>query len=487
MSLIPVLRYSLDLSGVSSNNLVIGELHSLPPVAPNRSIAPQYGSFYTAGLKVRDVGGTLDAVAYVNVPLTGTSPLIINGISLGDNPVGYKRVRLTNQDNPVQNGFYQYTVSGGFYTMSPMALGPLLVPGADYVCTMLQQDATRVSGKEVCQIIVITNPTLMNDVVLEYQAVGGEYSVSSDALEQLIEALNLDNRPVVWGEIIGLPNAFPPVQHLHHIEDFKGFGHLVDVLDDISSMLSGELSYTPGGGSGGGLTIHVGTAPPATPVEKQLWWNNETLRLFLYYADAGGNVWVEISGSGGTGTGASVSTDISSAVYPAKALPLTFPDYTYIGEIAEAGDSTANDIVVLNVEGPIDTNNGDGNFSGQLIFNRVNGTSIFKVMTGEISQNPFKYFYDTGSNRYIIYMSNTTARSSFIIWTANNADVILSNAEPDYTIPGGIVETFLITQERLITETDITGMCNAIALMFDNVSGYFETHSRVILAVPPGP
>ena len=154
--------------------------------------APFYGAFYTQNLKVRDVGGTIDAISYFNIPLTGSAPLVIGGISLGDNTAGFKSVRLANQTIASENGFYQYTVTGGTYTLTTLTFRSvtLLTAGVDYVPTMLQQDATRVSGKEVCQIVVITNQTLLGDVVLEYQAVGGDYSpTTSDALEQLIETL----------------------------------------------------------------------------------------------------------------------------------------------------------------------------------------------------------------------------------------------------------------------------------------------------------
>ena len=306
MSLQPVLRYTLDLSGVDPDNRIVGEVHTLTPVAPNRSIAPFYGAFYTQNLKVRDVGGTIDAISYDNIPLTGSAPLVIGGISLGDNTAGFKRVRLANQTIASENGFYQYTVTGGTYTLTTLTLGPLLTAGVDYVPTMLQQDATRVSGKEVCQIVVITNQTLLGDVVLEYQAVGGDYSVSSDALEQLIETLNLDDRPVQWGEIIGLPSQYPPVDHLHHIQDFKGFGHIIDAIDELrNTMLGDGLSF----GGSGNASIFVGPTAPVGPSLKTLWWNNETLRLYIYYEDlTGGNVWVEVTGAstGSDDTGSSV-------------------------------------------------------------------------------------------------------------------------------------------------------------------------------------
>ena len=480
MSLQPVLRYSLDLSGNSPNNLVVGEVHSLTPVAPNRSIAPFYGSFYTENFKVRDVGGTIDAIAYENVPLTGTAPLVIGAVSLGDSNVGFKRVRLSNQTVGIQNGFYQYTVTGSNYTLTPMALGSLLTAGVDYVPTMLHQDATRVSGKEVCQLIVITNQSLLGDVVLEYQAVGGEYSVSSDALDQLIEALNLDNRPVVWGEIIGLPNAFPPVDHLHHIQDFKGFGHLVDALDDIRAMLSGELVIGAGGGN---AIIHVGPTAPVGPALKTLWWNNETLRLFIYYEDlTGGNIWVEISGSGGTGTVSGPgSAELVTGIYPALDVPGPGSIWSYIGSVDYLTVAGPNDVAVATLM--IQSNE----FVAQLLVNRYNGSDTkLTLLQGTFPVNGIYSYVDTVNNKIELFIENTQSREAYFVWSTDITVVSLSPTTPvPYTPPATSAEWFLIPGQTVVYNGDIEPILSAFTNTLNNSSLFFEQNQRVIIYTAP--
>lgn len=172
-----VIKYPLDLTGVSPNNLVIGERHTLNSDY-NRAFATKYGPFFTEGLKVRELPS-----------------------------------------------------------------GRLLSPGEEYVAIHLYQDATILTGKEVCAIIVITDQLVSGEVEIDYQVVGGDYSASVDAIEQMIETLDLDERPVHWGDIIDLPSEFPPTAHLHDAGDLYGFEYVVAALENIRiAIMQGDVA-----------------------------------------------------------------------------------------------------------------------------------------------------------------------------------------------------------------------------------------------------
>lgn len=174
-----IIRYPLDLTGRSTNNLVQAEPHAIGATTAsrkNRVIVPKYGAFYTEGLKVR--------------------------------------VKST---------------------------GKVLDPKTQYVCTEFYQDASIATGLEVCCAIVITDTLVPSDIEIFYQVVGGEFSVSAGALEDAIKNLNIDNRPVHWGEIIGLPETFAPSDHLHDIGDLYGFEYLIPVLENmVTAILTGS-------------------------------------------------------------------------------------------------------------------------------------------------------------------------------------------------------------------------------------------------------
>lgn len=166
-----IIKYPLDLTGLSADNLVTNESHTAPRDRA-RGFAPNYGAFYT------------------------------------------KSVHLVH-----------------------VTSGRPLVAGTDYQCLHLYEKATKASGQEVCAAIQILNDELDGEFLLTYQVVGGEFSANVSVIEELLKQLALDNRSVKWGDILGLPNAFPPSEHLHDVDDLYGFEYLVEAMERIRSAL----------------------------------------------------------------------------------------------------------------------------------------------------------------------------------------------------------------------------------------------------------
>lgn len=174
-----IVRYPLDPTGISPDNLVQGEVHQM--VRRNvRAIATQYGAFFTASMKVVDTS--------------------------------------TNQE---------------------------LVRGQQYQAVEMYELPTKRYGKEVCAIILITDTTVSDEVSLQYQAVGGEFSSSATAILQMIEALELDDRPLAWSSIVDLPSEFPPSHHLHDIGDTYGWEFVTHALERVRQaiVLGDTLSH----------------------------------------------------------------------------------------------------------------------------------------------------------------------------------------------------------------------------------------------------
>lgn len=131
---------------------------------------------------------------------------------------------------------------GPFFTESlvvkDIVANRILTRGRDYYATQMLQLPTEKYGKEICTIVVVTDPTCAPNIHVNYQALGGEYSYSSEAIAKLIETLQLDNRPVKWGNIFDKPaDGFIPAPHLHDAGDVYGLEYVVTALERVTQAL----------------------------------------------------------------------------------------------------------------------------------------------------------------------------------------------------------------------------------------------------------
>lgn len=120
----------------------------------------------------------------------------------------------------------------------------LLTKNLDYHCVHLLQDASLTFGKEVCQMILITNKAVSDQVRLNYQVLGGYYQNSSQAVVDVYNTFLNDRRPVDWEKgILNKPLTYTPSSHMHLLEDVVGFGPLVVALERIGQAVT--LSNIP--------------------------------------------------------------------------------------------------------------------------------------------------------------------------------------------------------------------------------------------------
>lgn len=133
------------------------------------------------------------------------------------------------------------TDHGPFYTNSlivvDLATGQTLAPRTQYTAIQLEEEATLESGKEVCSIIIIDDVSVSNRVAVTYQAYGGWMSYSVTAIREMIEALDLDNRPILWAAIVGKPDRYPPAPHAHPLSDIYGWHKLFPALNAIRDAI----------------------------------------------------------------------------------------------------------------------------------------------------------------------------------------------------------------------------------------------------------
>lgn len=140
---------------------------------------------------------------------------------------------------PLHGPFYVHNL-----TVRDKSDGRLLTRGVDYEVGEFYDIPSARSSKTVCAIILITNTQVSSLVELDYNVYGGEFSYSLQALVDMLEAINLNDRPVNWPDIINIPTEFNPAAHLHDVGDVYGFEYIVTILDRLrEAILIGDAAH----------------------------------------------------------------------------------------------------------------------------------------------------------------------------------------------------------------------------------------------------
>lgn len=106
-----------------------------------------------------------------------------------------------------------------------------------YVLAHNYVDAERRAGQAVYAAVVIKDPDLGTNFLFSGHYVGGEFSYSYYAIKEAIEAIANDNRPVSWGDLIGLPSAWNPAPHLHSIYETYDWKTMIWAMEDVANAI----------------------------------------------------------------------------------------------------------------------------------------------------------------------------------------------------------------------------------------------------------
>lgn len=162
---------------------------------------------------------------------TGASP---------DNLVAAEEHQLSNRAircvAPTYGGFFAKGV-----IVKDLATGIALIRGVDYTFGELFEFPSGRYKAEIFGLIVISKPNVAK-VAITYQALGGNYSYSMDAVIAMLDNLDLGERPVAWGSITNRPALFDPASHLHDLGDIYGFEYVVHSIERLrDAILVGDV------------------------------------------------------------------------------------------------------------------------------------------------------------------------------------------------------------------------------------------------------
>ncbi len=127
---------------------------------------------------------------------------------------------------------------GAFYSdtliLRDSSTGDILTLEEDYKLLNASVDAIKISGKRVDTVVFMLN-TDFTAVEVDYQAVGGIYSVLSMAVIDLLEQnKNAVREPIYWATILNKPDEITPVAHTH---DFSNLYRIDDGINALTKVL----------------------------------------------------------------------------------------------------------------------------------------------------------------------------------------------------------------------------------------------------------
>ncbi len=109
--------------------------------------------------------------------------------------------------------------------------------GKDYQLILLNPALRKLTTREICAAVVVYNPAVSTDVIAKAQVVGGPHAANVDAIEQAINALDLDNRQIDFSDLSGVPEEFQTAPAYSDIGDVFGFEYIITIMAQILDAL----------------------------------------------------------------------------------------------------------------------------------------------------------------------------------------------------------------------------------------------------------
>lgn len=126
-----------------------------------------------------------------------------------------------------------------------VASGAILTKGVDYQYGLSYNQATQQVLKPVYGAISILNSDYNGTFEIEYRTMGGEFTLDTQTITEILINLLTDPRTVSWDRIVDPPLVFPPIHHLQQIQDFVNFDDAVAAMNALGDKVlqAYELFY----------------------------------------------------------------------------------------------------------------------------------------------------------------------------------------------------------------------------------------------------
>nr|DAS00427.1 MAG TPA: structural protein [Caudoviricetes sp.] len=121
-----------------------------------------------------------------------------------------------------------------------------VVPASAYYLDDPSETVADLTGFAAFGYVVITDATVSKNVSITYQTVGGQFTNADIiSLNRKLDQLALDNRPVLWKNVLNKPTGYPPPPHVHSIYDTYNWQHVVYVIERMvqAQLIGDEASH----------------------------------------------------------------------------------------------------------------------------------------------------------------------------------------------------------------------------------------------------
>lgn len=175
--------YDLDTSGVSAHNRIQKERHTLPTYIPEkyRFIVPRNAPFFTMNYEV-----------YLIDPSTNSKKKLERFTHYAES---HPYAALTNQ---------------------------------------LQ--------KQLCGSIMITDSSLTGTVSIEYNTIGGPFTIDDAKILEILANRATNPVTVDWSQVANVPDKFPAEIHYHPAENLGEYGELVNAVKNNTEAMINETN-----------------------------------------------------------------------------------------------------------------------------------------------------------------------------------------------------------------------------------------------------
>lgn len=122
-------------------------------------------------------------------------------------------------------------------TVKNLSTGQPLIEGVDWVATHHFLSASRATARPLFGSISILDKELTGVIELDYQTIGGDWTIDSDAILQIMLQRQINPRITTWEEITNYPINFPVIDHQWHLQDMVGMNEVKEALLAMSVTL----------------------------------------------------------------------------------------------------------------------------------------------------------------------------------------------------------------------------------------------------------